>query len=53
MFEYCISLQEISLSCTLDILSENMFNNCNSDLKIHWKKHIYTYEDLLEYDQIC
>ena len=52
MFSYCTSLKEISLSNTLDILSKDMFFNCNPNLKIHWKNHIYTYADLLEYDQI-
>ena len=52
MFYNCKSLQEISLSNTLDILKEEMFYNCNSNLKIHWKNHTYTYEDLLEYETI-
>ena len=52
MFAYCKSLQRISLSNTLDILREDMFNNCSPILKIHWKKHIYTYADLLEYEEI-
>ena len=29
-----------------------MFNNCNPILKIHWKNHIYTYVDLLAYEEI-
>ena len=52
MFSYCTSLKEISLSNTLDILNKDMFFNCNPNLKIHWKKHIYIYTDLLEYEQI-
>ena len=52
MFEYCESLQSILLSNTLDILSKDMFYNCNPTLKIHWKNHIYTYADLLEYQTI-
>ena len=52
MFSYCISLQNISLSNTLDILTKMMFYKCNPKLKIHWRKHIYTYEDLLEYEKI-
>ena len=53
MFSYCESLKEISLLNTLDILSEDMFNNCSPILKIHWKNHIYTYADLLEYEEFC
>ena len=53
MFAYCKSLQEISLTNTLDRLMYEMFYNCNPNLKIHWKKHSYTYEDLLEYKEIC
>ena len=53
MFAFCKSLKEISLPNTLYILKEEMFFNCNSKLKIHWKNHTYTYEDLLEYEKIC
>ena len=53
MFAYCESLQEISLTNTLDRLTKEMFYNCNPNLKIHWKKHTYTYADLLEYEEIC
>jgi len=49
MFEFCTLLNEIYLSNTLDILKKEMFNKCNKTLKIYWKNHIYTYEDLLEY----
>ena len=52
MFEYCELLQNILVSSTLSILRKDMFYNCNSTLKIHWKNHIYTYEDLLEYGKI-
>ena len=52
MFEYCESLQNILVSNTLSILNKDMFYNCNSNLKIHWKNHTYTYEDLLEYETI-
>ena len=52
MFEFCTLLKEIYLSNTLDILREDMFNKCNKTLKIHWKKHLYTYTDLLEYQTI-
>ena len=52
MFKYCIFLQEILLSNTLNILTKEMFELCNPTLKIHWKKHIYTYADLLEYQKI-
>ena len=52
MFYNCKSLEEISLSDTLNILTIEMFELCNPKLKIHWKNHIYTYEDLLEYQTI-
>ena len=52
MFSCCTLLKEIYLSNTLDILKKEIFNNCNLTLKIHWGKHIYTYEDLLEYETI-
>ena len=52
MFEFCTLLNEIYLSNTLDILKKEMFNQCNKTLKIYWKNHIYTYEDLLEYQRI-
>ena len=52
MFYYCNSLEEILLSNTLDILTKDMFYQCNPKLKIHWKKHTYTYADLLEYEKI-
>ena len=51
MFAYCKSLKDISLSNTLDILRKNMFLNCNENLKIHWKNKIYTYEDLILYNE--
>ena len=52
MFEFCTLLNEIYLSNTLNILTKEMFNECNKKLKIYWKNHIYTYEDLLEYQRI-
>ena len=52
MFSYCQSLQEISLSNTLYILTKMMFYKCYPKLKIHWRKHVYTYADLLEYQTI-
>ena len=52
MFEFCTLLKEIYLSNTLDILKKEMFNKCNPTLKINWKNHTYTYEDLLEYQTI-
>ena len=52
MFAFCELLQNILVSNTLSILRQDMFFNCNEDLKIHWKNHIYTYEDLLAYEEI-
>ena len=52
MFRYCTSLQNISLPNSLRCLDENMFKDCNPNLKIRWKRCIYTYADLLEYKTI-
>ena len=49
MFRLCISLKEIHLPDTLCKLRENMFKDCNGNLKINWKNNIYTYSDLKEY----
>ena len=51
MFENCINLKEIYLSHTLKKLNLDMFEDCNSNLRIHWKDKIYTYDDLLEYQE--
>ena len=52
MFASCKSLQNILLPNTLSILRKNIFFECHTTLKIHWKNHIYIYEDLLEYEKI-
>ena len=52
MFALCESLHTVLVSNTLSILRKDMFYKCNPNLKIHWKNHIYTYEDLLEYQTI-
>ena len=52
MFIYCTSLQNISLPNSLRYLDENMFKDCNPNLKIRWKQYLYTYADLLEYKKI-
>ena len=52
IFKDCKLLHIISLPNTMEYLSNNMFKNCNPLLKIHWKNHIYTVEDLLAYEEI-
>ena len=52
MFALCESLHTVLESNTLSILRKEMFYKCNPILKIHWKNHIYTYADLLEYQTI-
>ena len=52
IFYHCNSLEEILLSNTFKTLTKEMFELCNSKLKIYWKKHLYTYEDLLQYEEI-
>ena len=51
MFGYIKNLQEIFLPNTLKQIKWKIFWNCNKNLKIHWKNKIYTYEDLLEYQE--
>ena len=57
MFAHCKSLQDISVLQNWNVSKgeyfKSMFYNCNPNLKIHWKKHTYTYADLLEYEEIC
>ena len=52
IFKDCIFLQTISMPHSINYLTYTMFFNCTENLKIHWKNHIYTYEDLLEYQTI-
>ena len=52
MFCSCTSLQDILLPNSLTCLNENLFEDCNPNLKIRWKNHFYTYSDLLEYETI-
>lgn len=49
IFSNCKNLKDIYLSDTFPQLTEDMFFNCNPNLKIHWKDKIYTYQDLIEY----
>lgn len=51
MFENCINLKEIYLFHTLKNLNLDMFEDCNSNLRIHWKDKIYTYANLIEYQE--
>ena len=49
IFSNCKNLKDIYLSDTFPQLTEDMFQDCNPKLKIHWKDNIYTYQDLIEY----
>jgi len=51
IFGKCFNLKEIYLPNTLNSLTQDMFEYCNPNLKIHWKNKVYTYEDLLEYQE--
>lgn len=51
MFLSCENLKEIWLPDTITLLSEKTFNLCNLNLKIHWRNKIYTYADLIEYQE--
>lgn len=51
MFLSCENLKEIWLPDTITLLSEKTFNLCNKNLKIHWRNKIYTYADLIEYQE--
>ena len=51
IFSDCINLKEIYLPDTLKCLNYLMFEGCDFNLKIHWKNKIYTYEDLMEYQE--
>ena len=51
IFGECFKLKEISLPNTLNSLTQDMFEYCNLNLKIHWKNKIYTYEDLILYNE--
>ena len=52
IFQNCQSLKKNSLPKSMKYLNRDMFFNCNEDLKIHWKNHIYIYVDLLAYEEI-
>ena len=51
IFFGCFNLKEIHLSDTLQFLNRKMFEGCSPMLQIHWKGKIYTYEDLMEYQE--
>lgn len=49
MFMDCISLQEIVVPNGVPHLELGQFGGCRNLEKIHWREHVYSYEDLLEY----
>ena len=51
MFAYCKQLKSIQLPNTLKNINNLMFIDSNKSLKIQWKNHVYTFEDLNTYKQ--
>ena len=51
MFAHCEQLKSIQLPITLQNIDKYIFEGCNKDLKIQWKNHVYTLEDLNTYEQ--
>ena len=51
MFAHCEQLKSIQLPITLQNIDKYIFEGCNKDLKIKWKNHVYTLEDLNTYEQ--
>ena len=52
MFEGCKLLQEVHLCETLKRIDKYLFLECENLKRIEWKNHIYTLEDLKEYEFI-
>ena len=53
VFQGCTSLQEIWIPDGVKEIKEEQFCECINLKKIHWRNHIYSYEDLKEYKIIC
>ena len=51
IFGKCFNLKEIYLPNTLNSLTQDMFEYCDPNLKIQWKDTVYTYGDLMEYQE--
>ena len=51
MFAHCKQLKSIQLPNTLKNINNLMFIDSNENLKIQWKNHVYTLEDLNTYEQ--
>lgn len=50
LFNNCINLQEIIIPNTVKFINIHQFSKCSSLKKIYYKDHIYTYQDLLIYE---
>lgn len=52
MFESCSNLKELILPETFPFLTREMFIDCEKLEKISWNNHIYTSDDIREYEEI-
>lgn len=52
MFESCSNLKELILPETFPFLTREMFIDCEKLEKICWNNHIYTSDDIREYEEI-
>ena len=52
LFANCKSLTNIQLSNKLKNITCSMFLDCDKNLKIYWKNHVYTIKDLMIYERL-
>lgn len=51
-FKCCENLEEVYMPNKLQYIRNNMFVNCDNISKIHYKGHIYSIDDLREYERL-